>query len=196
MDLAKIVGSNSHIDYVARVIDKFDTDSPPSADDVGFGDLVLVNMSAESAVGVIYDSQLINPEYANFGPRLTPAPTAQTFTPDFIGEQGTLIGILLLGSMDGNGKASHGVPRRVIPPGSVVEKIDAADIKNFHTDANGSFCLHYYSQVLANTGNMAVPLLETIIASLLPHCPENDRRRLEFLSRDLKWQRTMGGMRT
>ena len=45
MQLAKIVASNSHIDYVALVIDKFDTDSPPGADDVGFGDLVSVRVS-------------------------------------------------------------------------------------------------------------------------------------------------------
>lgn len=196
MELAKIVGSNSHIDYVARLIDKFDTDSPPKADDVGFGDLVLMRTGTETAVGVIYDSQLINPEYANFGPRLTPAPTAQTFTPDFIGEQGMLIGILLLGSMGADGKARHGIPRRMIPPGSVVESMDTAALKKFHTDEKGGFSLHYYSQVIANTGNMAAPLLEAIIAVLLPHCPETDRKRLEFLDRDLKWQRTMSGMRT
>src|SRR5690606_9607637 len=174
MQLAKIVASNSHIDYVARVIDKFDTDSPPGADDVGFGDLVSVRTETQHAIGVIYDSRLINPEYAPFGPRLTPAPTAQTFTPEFVGEQGMLIGILLLGSLGPDGKASHGVPRRVIPPGSVVEGMDADALKKFHTDEKGSFSLHYYSQVIANTGNMAAPLLETIIAGLLPHCPESD----------------------
>ncbi len=192
MKIAKIVSSNSHIDYIGRVIDEFDMDSPPKPEDFGFADFVSVKAGSDEIVGVIYDSKLINPEYANFGPRLSPAPTAQTFTPDFISEQGILIGILLLGVADENDRAAHGVPRRIIPPGSFVEKMDLDSVRKFHTDGGGNLQMHYYSQIVSNAGNLAVPLLETIIATLLTDQEEPDRKRLELLNQNLKWQRTIG----
>jgi len=195
MIIAKIVSSNSHIDYVGRVVDHLDVDSPPVQDDYGFAQFVKLAAGPEQIVGVIYDSKLINPEYANFGPRLSPAPALKKFSPDFLNEQGILIGILLLGTVDENGKAVHGVPRRIIPAGSDVEKIDAADAKKFHLDGDGCVQIHYYSQVIAHAGLLAVPLLESIIDQLSADCSPTDGQRLSVLKQSLQWQRTMGGMR-
>jgi hypothetical protein len=73
MKIARIVSSNSHIDYVARVIDALDAASPPSSEDFGFAQFVKLPLEDETEiVGVIYDSMLVNPEYSNFGPRLSP----------------------------------------------------------------------------------------------------------------------------
>ena len=195
MIIAKIVSSNSHIDYVGRVVDRLDVDSPPEQDDYGFAQFVKLAAGPEQIVGVIYDSRLINPEYANFGPRLSPTPALKKFSPDFLKEQGILIGILLLGTVDGDAKAVHGVPRRIIPAGSFVEKIDAADAKKFHTDSDGCVQIHYYSQVIAHAGLLAVPLLESIIDQLSADCSPTDGQRLSVLKQSLQWQRTMGGMR-
>ena len=195
MKIARIVSSNSHIDYVGRVIDEFDVDSPPTQADFGFGDFVSVNVDERQLVGVIYDSRLINPEYANFGPRLSPAPSSATFTPDFIGEQGILIGILLLGVSDKSGSAIHGIPRPIIPPGIYVENLNDESVRKFHTDSAGKMQMHYYSQIIANAGNLAVPLLEAIIATLSRDCSENDYNRFDLLRQNLKWQRTVGGIR-
>jgi len=195
MKIARIVSSNSHIDYVGRVIDEFDVDSPPTQGDFGFGDFVSVNVEEQQLVGVIYDSRLINPEYANFGPRLSPAPSATSFTPDFIGEQGILIGILLLGVADESGSAIHGIPRLIIPPGIYVESMDNESVRKFHTDTGGKMQMHYYSQITTNAGNLAVPLLEAIIAMLVQGCSENDYNRFDLLRQNLKWQRTVGGIR-
>ena len=47
-------------------------------------------------IGVIYNSQLINPEYGSYRPRLsTPAKLNTVFSPDYLNEQGILISILL-----------------------------------------------------------------------------------------------------
>jgi len=196
MKIAKIVSSNSHIDYVARVIDSLDVAEPPLADDFGFGQFVSlpVDDSAE-IVGVIYDSILVNPEYSNFGPRLSPKPELGNFSPDYLNEQGVLIGILLLGSKGENDKILHGVPRRVVPAGQDVYKIEARDVKKFHTDENECLQIHYYSQVVAHAGLFAVPLLESIIEQLTLNCSEQDRQRLGVLKQTLLWQRTMSGMR-
>jgi hypothetical protein len=196
MKIARIVSSNSHIDYVARVVDSLDAAEPPSAEDFGFGQFVRlpVDETAE-IVGVIYDSILVNPDYSNFGPRLSPKPELGNFSPDYLNEQGVLIGILLLGSRDQNGKILHGVPRRVVPAGQDVLKIEAAEVKNFHSDERDCLQIHYYSQIVAHAGLFAVPLLESIIEQLTLDCSEQDRQRLGVLKQTLLWQRTMSGMR-
>jgi hypothetical protein len=195
MKIARIVSSNSHVDYVARVIDSLDAAQPPTADDFGFAQFVgLPNDDAE-VIGVIYDSILVNPDYSNFGPRLSPKPELGSFSPDYLNEQGVLIGILLLGSTDRSGKILHGVPRRVVPAGQDVYKIEAGDVKRFHADENDCLQIHYYSQIVAHARAFAVPLLESIIEQLTLDCSAQDRQRLGVLKQSLLWQRTMSGMR-
>ncbi|MDQ3063181.1 MAG: hypothetical protein M3R14_10040 [Acidobacteriota bacterium] len=196
MIIAKIVSSNSHIDYVARVIDTLDVAEPPSAEDFGFAQFVKLPFEDKTQiVGVIYDSMLVNPEYANYGPRLSPKPELALFSPDYLNEQGFLIGILLLGAVDKAQKITHGVPRRVVPAGQDVYKIEAGDVKKFHTDANDCLQIHYYSQVVAHAGLFSVPLLEAVIEELSLDCSDSDRQRLGVLKQTLAWQRTLGGMR-
>ena len=196
MKIAKIVKSNSHVDYVGRVIDSLDVAEPPSADEYGFAQFVSLPLeNKEEIVGVIYNSILINPDYANYGPRLSPKPELGGFSPDYLNEQGLLIGILLLGTTDKNGKVLHGVPRRVVPAGQDVYKIEAAEVKRFHSDENECLQIHYYSQVVAHAGLFATPLLEAIIEQLSLDCSDDDKKRLGVLKQSLAWQRTMGGMR-
>ncbi len=197
MKIAKIVSSNSHIDYVGRVIDSLDASEPPSVEDYGFAQFVRLPLENETEiVGVIYDSILLNPDYSNYGPRLSPKPELGNFSPDYLNEQGFLIGILLLGYKDKDGKILHGVPRRVVPAGQDVYKIEDAEVRHFHVDA-ASDCLqiHYYSQVVAHAGLFAVPLLEAIIEQLSLDCSDSDKQRLSVLKQTLAWQRTLGGMR-
>ncbi|CAN5346579.1 hypothetical protein BH10ACI1_BH10ACI1_20360 [soil metagenome] len=196
MKIAKIVSSNSHIDYVGRVIDSLDVAEPPSAEDYGFAQFVGLDFADQTKmIGVIYNSMLINPEYANYGPRLSPKPDLGNFSPDYLNEQGFLIGILLLGVKAKDGQITHGVPRRVVPAGQEVFKIKADEVKKFHTDKNDCLQIHYYSQIVAHAGLFAVPLLESIIAQLSLDCSDSDKQRLGVLKQTLTWQRTMGGMR-
>ena len=196
MKIAKIVSSNSHIDYVARVIDELDVNLPPKAGDFGFAQWVSIQMDDGSVVGVVYDSKLVNPEYANYGPRLSPKPSLANFTPDYLNEQGILLGILLLGSFDKNGDVRHEIPRRVVPAGQDVHKIDETVVKKFHTDLDGSVRLHYYSQVIAHAGLFAVPLMEAIITQVSVDLLEPERQRLAVLMQNLEWQRTFGAVRS
>lgn len=196
MKIARIISSNSHIDYVGRVIDPLDFTDAPSAEDYGFAQFVSLPIDdGENIVGVIYDSILINPEYSNYGPRLSPKPELGSFSPDYLNEQGVLIGILLLGAFDKDGKITHGVPRRVVPAGQDVVKIEPSEIKKFHSDANDCLQIHYYSQIVAHAGLFAAPLLEAIIGQLKLDCSPDDEKRLNVLKQALAWQRTVGGMR-
>jgi hypothetical protein len=196
MKIAKIVSSNSHIDYVGRVIDSLDVAAPPAPDDYGFAQFVSLPIEEnQEIIGVIYNSMLVNPEYSSFGPRLSPKPELGSFSPDYLNEQGFLIGILLLGITDKTNEITHGVPRRVVPAGQDVFKVEPREIRKFHTDANDCLQIHYYSQVVAHAGLFAVPLLEAIIEQLSLACSEADKQRLGVLKQTLAWQRTMGGMR-
>lgn len=195
MIIARIVSSNSHIDYVGRIVDELDTDSPPASGDYGFGQFVSMHFSGEEIVGVIYDSRLVNPEYANYGPRLSPKPALDSFSPDYLTEQGVLIGVLLLGVIDAGGKVTHGVPRRIVPAGQEVSKISPESLRRFHAGDDGEVSLRYYSQVVSHAGPLSIQLLESIINGLSADCSATDRRRLDVLSQTLGWQRTMTGMR-
>jgi hypothetical protein len=194
MKIATIVSSNSHIDYVARIVDGLDSETPPTAEDYGFGQFVAIETDGTRLIGVIYDSRLINPEYAQYGPRLSPRPGLGSFSPDYLMEQGVLVSILLLGSA-GDTRATQGVPRRVVPPGEAVWKLEIEEVVSFHTDADGSVRVHYFPQVVAHTQAYAVPLLETIVDTLLASCSASDRQRLAVLRESVKWQGTFGGLR-
>lgn len=191
MLIAKIIGSNSHIDYVGRIVD----DPVPDAADHGFAQFVSLKSGAEETIGVIYDSKLVNPEFAAYGPRLSPKPALERFTQDNLNKQSILIGVLLLGVIDGTGRNAHGVPKRIVPAGEDVTAIGPAAVKRFHEDADGNVRLHYYPQVVSHTGPLAIPLLEAIIEQIEADCSATDRQRLDVLKQSLVWQRTIGGNR-
>ena len=194
--LAKIVKSNSHVDYVGRVVDQLDAGSPPAPSDYGFAQFVSIPLEDGSEViGVIYNSQLINPEYGNFGPRLSSAADNSVLSPDYLNEQGLLLGILLLGWRDSRKSHHQLVPRRVSPVNQDVYRLADEDIQGFHLDAEGHLRLHYYSQIITHAGPFSASLIEAIIEQLEPVCQPEERQRLCVLKQALVWQRTVGGQR-
>jgi hypothetical protein len=192
--IAKIVKSNSHVDYVARVIDALDAENPPPADSYGFAQFVSIPLGDADIIGVIYNSALVNPEYGSFGPRLSPASELAVLSPDYLNEQGKLIGILLLGWRNSSG-THHTVPRNIIPVSQDVYSLPDDQVVAFHNDGTGRIQLHYFSQVISNAGSFSVPLIESIIEQLEPACSSEDKQRLCVLRQALMWQRTVGGMR-
>jgi len=197
MLIAKITKSNSHVDYFARVLDSLETSVNLSPADYQFGQFVKIKVGDEEVVGVIYNSQLINPEYGNYGPRLsTPSRLNTVFSPDYLNEQGVLISILLLGW--GNGDESRqGVPRVVLPINSHVETMSDAEVRAFHygeRDGNGALQAHYYSHVMTHAGLFAFQLLSAIVDQLERLADDQDRARLEVLKKTLAWRQTIGKM--
>lgn len=195
--IAKIVASHSHVDYVGRVVDRLDAESAPASDDYGFAQFVKLPVGDggdDEVVGIIYDTLLVNPEYGNFGPRLSPPSELSILSPDYLNEQGVLLGVLLLGWRDAEG-AHHTVPRRVIPVGQEVYAMGDADALEFHRDAQGNLRLHYFSQVVAHAGAFALPLLEAVLTQLEANASAEERQRFCVLRKSLAWQRTLGGVR-
>jgi hypothetical protein len=198
MKIATVVSSNSHIDYIARVIDSLDVADPPTVDDYGFGELVWINTNNGSGVvGAVYNSMLMNPDYAGYGPRLSSKPELETFSPDFLNEQGCLLAIVLLGTMNENGgDTKQGIPTPVVPVGQDVRLLSDDEIAKFHSDS-GVMALNYYGHVISGVGSFGAPLIEKIIEKLtsLDGCTDEDRKKLAVLRKTLVWQRTVGQMR-
>ncbi len=195
MKIAKVVGSNSHIDYTARVIDGLDSASPPNAEDYGFGQFVSIDVGHQKPVGVIYDSTLINPDYMSFGPRLSPKPMIENFSPDILNEQGILLGVILLGTTSQIGECVHSVPRLVVPAACDVTKMATDEVMNFHRSDLGGIRLGYYPQLMMHSGAFAAPLLNAIIEELRQNCEAADGERLSVIRNSIKWQSTFGANR-
>lgn len=193
--IAKIVASRSHVDYVGRVVDRLDAEGAPDADDYGFAQFVRLPVGeGEDVIGIVYNTQLVNPEYGNFGPRLSPPAELSILSPDYLNEQGVFVGVLLLGWRDAAG-THHAVPRRVIPVGQEVYAMTGADVLEFHRDGAEQLRLHYFSQVVAHAGAFALPLLEAVLEQLEAGASAEERQRFCVLRKSLVWQRTMGGVR-
>jgi hypothetical protein len=195
MLIAKIIKSNSHVDYLARILDSFEASESPKTEDYGFAQFVKVAVGAGEVVGVIYNSQLINPEFGNYGPRLsTPPELNSVFSPDYLNEQGVMIGVLLLGWRDGH-KSFHGVPRTVLPINAQVETMAESEVREFHQDKTGNVQLGYYAHVTTHAGDFAFQLLSAVADQLDGLLGVSERARLNVLRRTISWQQTVGGIR-
>jgi hypothetical protein len=199
MRLGKVVKSNSHCDYVVQVDDSMDVIEPPAADDYGFGRFVkLANADRPPVIGVIYNSLLFNPLFFNNGPRLSSEPDP-LFTPDLINETRTLLGTVLIGTLEVENDRPYGrqgIPREVIPVNTPVTRLDSDEIYRFHLNAIGQPQFRYYSLLLRYGGSFASHLAEQVLQEMasLNLFKAQEQRALEVLCREITWRNTMGSM--
>lgn len=201
MRLGKVVKSNSHCDYIVQVDDAYAVENPPHADEFGFGSFVKLEETngRHWAVGLIYNSQLINPQFLNNGPRLSSEPDP-LFSPDLIEETRTVLGIVLIGTLTTEGDRTygiHGIPRAIVPVNTPVLCMSQAEIHQFHLNdqQHPQFC--YYSHLLHSGGTFANDLTQQVLQHLIQSqfFSGNDQRALEILCKELSWKTTMGAMR-
>jgi len=191
MKIAKIVSSNSHIAYIARILDERDGHGVPSPDSYGFGRFVSIDANDEKVIGVICDSRLVNPEYSNFSPNVGHTSTLGELKRDLVNEQKALVAILLLGKID-DGAVRQEIPHRVLPAGQFVETLEPADVARFHLGVDGRIQMHYLPDLMANAGPLAIPLVKTVIAQISSHCSDTEKQRLEVMTHSLSWKHTFG----
>ena len=192
MLIAKIVKSNSHVDYVGRVLDRLDSAQPPAPAHYKFAQFVSIPTGAESMVGVIYNSMLINPDYDRLGPRLSgSAEMNSVFSPDLIDEQGVLIGLLLVGRIDAEKKPHQSIPRSVIPVNSEVIAMTDTEVRAFHTGRDERLALGYYSQVITHARQFAPQLLLGVLDQLEGMFEHSSKSEIAVLRRTLNWQMVM-----
>jgi hypothetical protein len=202
MLIAKIVKSNSHVDYVGRVLDTLDGSPAPEPDHYKFGQFVMIKSAAPSggnsnegssgsyhSVGIIYNSQLLNPDYDRLGPRLSsPVEINAVFSPDLLNEQGVLIGVLLVGWQAQDNSWRQGIARTVIPVNSEVTIMPDDQILAFHVPEGGKLALHYYPHVMTHARQFAQQLLLGVLDQLQEVCGDTSGAEIALLRRTLNWQ--------
>jgi hypothetical protein len=110
------------------------------------------------------------------------------FSPDLVNEQGVLIGLLLVGSVDADGCAHQGVPRAVVQVNAVVEAMSDSEVRSFHTGDGGRLALHYYAHVLTHARQFAPALLIAVLDQLEELFGDASRSEITVLRRTLNWQ--------
>ncbi len=201
MRLGKVVKSNSHCDYVVELDDKYSVDSPPEADDYGFGSFLKLEDEGDRhwAVGIVYNTQLSNPMFLNNGPRLSSEPDP-LFTPDLISETRTLLGVVLVGTIKEKERTTYGlqgIPKVVVPVNTPACLMSEDEVHQFHLNADQRPQFTYYSHLLRCGGHFAADLLQQILTDLIDRATltGSDQRALELLRKELCWKSTMGAMR-
>ena len=163
-DIGKIVRSESHVRYTCQVYAPGETATPPAPEDYAFGSFVRIPLRsgpaipdaliappgdalpspapADSwAVGLIYDTILMNPAFGVMGPRLSNDAQVELFSPDYVAERAALVSVLLLGVVErdagGRARVSHGVPALAPDLGAVVSPLGDETVRAFHYFADG-----------------------------------------------------------
>ena len=188
MQIGKIVKSNSHVDYVCQVHNPGETEDAPLPPDYAFGTFVRVELAGQPGylVGIIYSTILMNPEFGNLGPRLSPAADLEVFSPDYLREQATLVGILAIGQVTSDGQALQGVPLVAPAVNAAVAAMTPAEVRHFHQSGEG-LTVAYVPRLLAEGDALAPHLLLRVVeqlTALFPDCA----RQLAVLRGNLAWK--------
>jgi hypothetical protein len=192
MRIGKIVKSNTHVDYVCQVYGPGEIEPPPAPEDYAFGTFVRVGLTSDTGylVGLIYSTILMNPEFGNLGPRLSPPADLEVFSPDYLREQATLVGIVAVGQVTPAGAPAppvrQGVPLLAATVGATVETMTADEVRDFHRSGN-SLALAYAPLLLAQ-GDPLIPHLLLNVVNRLDGLFPGQTRQLAVLRGNLAWK--------
>jgi len=190
--IGKIVKSNTHIDYVCQVYGPGELVPQPLPTDYAFGEFVAIELSGNGSspgalIGVIYNTFLLNPDFGSLGPRLSPRGEQEIFTPDYLSETATLVGIVALGWRESGGAFRQGVPGLAADVDAPVRRLSNEELSAFHLDGAGRLALRY-APVLMGMNNPLVPqLLLTLIDRLMALFPEQSRQ-LQVMRNNVAWK--------
>ena len=190
MLIGKLVKSNFHTDYICQIYGPGEVEVPPAPVDYAFGTFVHIPLgdAAHDLVGLIYDTQLFNPDFGNLGPRLSPAPDLAVFSPDYLAEKVTLVGITAVGTLGADGSVTYGVPALAAQIDALVERMDDHAVRAFHHTPGGAVLRLGYEPLLLSLGSpLAHHLLLRVVDRLTALFP-NQAAHLSVLRGELAWQ--------
>jgi hypothetical protein len=225
MGIGKIVGSESHVRYTCQIFGPGEVATPPDPSAYAFGGFVrmplrttlasdvatlephpgtgvrgdaLAPAPAQTpwAVGLIYDTILVNPAFGTLGPRLSNDEQLAIFSPDYLAERAVLVSILVLGTMRGEGaplgRVTHGVPALAPDLGAVVEPLTEAQVRAFHIFADMPqtrpyLHLGYLPHTVAQDHPLLPMAMLRTVERLEALLPEN-AALLSIVKRNLAWR--------
>jgi hypothetical protein len=225
MFIGKIVKSDSHINYVCQIYGPREVEVEPGPPDYAFGRFVRIAVRSSQlddpdttldlalgisqepvtyAIGVIYDTILLNPAFGSLGPRLSNETQVELFSPDYISEKAVLIYVMVLGMMElrpspsgspGILSTMHGVPLLSLELGSEIETMTDEEVRAFHffIDAAGPDTqtpyLHmgYLPHIIAQRNSLLPMVALRIIDQLERLFPQN-LSLLSIVKRNFAWR--------
>lgn len=191
MNIGKLVKSNSHTDYVCQVYGPGEVETPPAREDYAFGTFVRIGLGDDRwLIGIVYDTMLFNPDFGRLGPRLSPEPELAVFSPDYLNEKATLVGIAAVGMMDATSNVIQEVPSLAASTDALVERMTNDQVRAFH-QGNSTPQLAYAPLLLAQGSPLALPLLRMVTARLAALFP-GQADLLAVLQDDLAWKAQIG----
>ena len=193
MEIGRIVGSSDQTDYVVQVYAEGDVESPPNPGARGFGQFVGIPIEQGTLVGVIYTTQLVNPAYGSLGPRLSTEQELLIFSPDYLPETSTVVGVVLVGTIHDDGRRvtyEQTTPTVASAIDAPVRRLTDAEVIAFHFPDH-QLRLAYFPRLQARTFPSLTDLLCTIIDRLASARPE-ERERLDVARRNLRWRAIVG----
>src|SRR6266849_5169767 len=225
MFIGKIVKSDSHINYVCQIYGPREVEVEPGPADYAFGRFVRVAVRSALtdapdtrileralgksqepvtyAVGVIYDTILLNPAFGSLGPRLSNETQVELFSPDYISEKAVLIYVMVLGMMEQRmipgGQPEvlsimHGVPLLSLELGSEIETMTDEEVQAFHYfsdpgDSDRKEYLHmgYIPHIIAQR-NSLLPMVTLRLIDQLEHLFPQNLSLLSIVKRNFAWK--------
>ncbi|MBO0781501.1 MAG: hypothetical protein J2P37_21995 [Ktedonobacteraceae bacterium] len=226
MIIGKIVKSDSHINYVCQIYGPREVEVQPAPADYAFGHFVRVAVRSAQvddpevaldralgirhdpvtyAVGVIYDTILVNPAFGSLGPRLSNETQVELFSPDYISEKAVMIYVMVLGMMEVRQQPGgeietlslmHGVPLLSLELGSEIETMTDEEVRAFHFFSDGSAgpgdqrpYLHmgYLPHIIAQRSSLLPMVTLRIIDQLERLFPQN-LALLSIVKRNFAWR--------
>ena len=224
MYIGKIVKSDSHINYVCQIYGPREVELEPGPADYAFGRFVRVAVRSEQtddpslqvdlargihhepktyAVGVIYDTILLNPAFGSLGPRLSNETQVELFSPDYISEKAVLIYVMVLGMieqrMTPEGRPEilsimHGVPLLSLELGSEIETMSDEEVRVFHffrdageQDSREYLHMGYLPHIIAQR-NSLLPMVTLRIIDQLEHLFPQNFSLLSIVKRNFAWR--------
>jgi hypothetical protein len=156
--IGRIVKSSSHINYVCQIYGSMEIEDPPDAAAYAFGHFVRIAVQSRLSdlthiidhrrdeecschtIGVICDTQLLNPNFGSLGPRLSTEAQVEVFSPDYLVEKAVLVHLITLGVVEQRRSSSglqqihvvHGIPSFPLELNSSVETMTDEDVHRFH----------------------------------------------------------------
>lgn len=195
--IGRIVNSNSHMDYVMEVYNERDRERPPEPQECGFGQPVFVEKTIDgtdyAVMGVIYDTQIVDPDQGRSGPRLAQNDQNQ-FTPGYVEERTTLAGIALLGTVEVAADDTVHTPDHAMPPWTLavddeVFRSPDAVTAAFHT-ADDGFQMAYWDRLLDVAGSFGAEVTTGLLDRLRETLDDGDtnQRVLDVIEKNVRWQ--------
>mgnify|MGYP006284243521 CR=1 FL=1 len=188
MKIGKVVKSDNHFVYKCRIYGKQETESEITEKDFALSQFVKLKLNSDiTIIGIIVDSELINPDYGSLGARITSSFQNNITIPDFIDETGVMIDVITVGYLEKT-MSYQVLPSFIIPLNAEVELMTNKEIINFHLSSNGKLQLKYYSHILNHAGKNTECLLVKVLENLMLIMDDKHHKHMSIIKQHIMSQ--------